>query len=512
MTTRSRLFTCLCLLAFLAFLALQILASSQKSFWEDEAFTAASVQRPIPELLAHPEDIDAYKPPLYFLAAAAWGAIFGYEELPLSSLSILFSGLAFVLIVVLSNRIGEARSALFTAALLALSPLMLSYAHSVRYYSLAMLLVLCNLSIVLALNTSFRIWVLGGYMLVNIAQFYTIYTLVPVTLTCFAWLGIALARQRRWQLLALWVAAHAIVALGCLPWLGIMLQGANTWTSSAQVSSQNFRSMLLAVVSRLAYVIIAFTAGETLVPTHLWALIALAISMVAVSVGGWTLWRQRSAAGFLLGGVLITNVVVGVLINIAGVYPDNSPAALSRRIFFVYPVFLLLAGIGLSSMRKLIAMCALLALSVCHIVAMRNYFTGQQFLQPIQAVPWREIMLSIQREARSETIVICSAGDSSCTYFVQRFGLPQGNVQTILAAPQASGDVWWIQTNIGSDQHYDRSAEAVQLDALKQRFDAIDSTNYVLHDSAIRALKRRLTGRTDYEYRVNVLHLREPKR
>lgn len=112
---------------------------AHQSFWADEAYTAALVREPLPDLVRHIPKTES-TPPLYYVVAWAWAKLFGTSEAGLRSLSALV-GTATVPIAYAAGRelVGR-RAGLITAALVATSPLLVWYSQEARAYALVTLL------------------------------------------------------------------------------------------------------------------------------------------------------------------------------------------------------------------------------------------------------------------------------------------------------------------------------------------------------------------------------------
>jgi uncharacterized membrane protein len=66
----------------------QLAAALQKSFWEDEAFTATVAQQDLSDVVVTvTKDVH---PPLYLVVISSWEKIFGSSELALRMFSILW--------------------------------------------------------------------------------------------------------------------------------------------------------------------------------------------------------------------------------------------------------------------------------------------------------------------------------------------------------------------------------------------------------------------------------------
>ena len=111
--------------------------ASGLNVWGDEAFsiqaTKLSYLRMI-ELTA--KDVH---PPLYYIFLKFWTGLFGYQEMTLRLMSMLFMFLAVVTLVLISYRYFNKKASIITGALLSLSPFAIRIGLEIRMYSMAFL-------------------------------------------------------------------------------------------------------------------------------------------------------------------------------------------------------------------------------------------------------------------------------------------------------------------------------------------------------------------------------------
>jgi hypothetical protein len=79
-----------------------------------------------------------------------------------------------------------------------------------------------------------------------------------------------------------------------------------------------------------------------------------------------------------------------------------------------------------------------------------------------------------------------------------------------VAAPPAS-EVWWIQTNLGTDLLAEReTADALAFHAMSALYGNVSATDYAPHDPAVRQFKELVSQQEDYEYRVTLFRFSDP--
>jgi uncharacterized membrane protein len=481
---------------------LLLLAASQKSYWYDEAYTAAAIGRglqALPQAVA--EDVH---PPLLLFLLGAWGSFFGVEELGLRSLSILLAVLAILLTYGLARRLLDERTALAAAAVLGLSPLWIMFAHNARYYALSACLALIVVLAMLRHQVGGRLRDLCLYILACIAFLYLLYSAVIVILLCnLWWLGLwLLEHPRSTRRLAVWLLAQAIVFLAYIPGLVLFLQTIGRITDSALVSNWAFE-----LGKRLGYSAYVFALGETFSPLNPAAWLGLAL------VGGLfirAVYANRRQAGFWLAAsfffaILILNTVLSLNSAVALTWQS-----LPVRAFYALPFLAICLGAGLASLRPRMALVTGALLLLVFAIAGANYFAGRQYLRPMLAVPWREVFGHIRQTAGPGSQVICGRGDYACPYYAARYGFtPHAAPQFNQLSRKTGGEIWWIQTNLGSETAGDQEEQNLLQAALAGRLE-VTVVNYAPQDPSIRWLKGRLLGQEDYAYRVQVYHFITP--
>lgn len=106
------------------------------SFWRDEAFSYLMAKLPLHTLLwSTAQDAN---PPLYYLLLKLWMTIFGYSEVALRSLSLIFFWATLYVVFLIMNDVYKlsVKKSLFYLLLFICNPLLNYYAFEARMYSL----------------------------------------------------------------------------------------------------------------------------------------------------------------------------------------------------------------------------------------------------------------------------------------------------------------------------------------------------------------------------------------
>ncbi len=479
---------------------LLLLAAGQKSFWYDEAYSAAAAGhglQSLPQSLS--EDVH---PPLLLLVLGAWGSVFGFDELGLRSLSILFAILALLLTFWLARILLDERAALAATAVLGLSPLFIMFAHNARYYALSACLALLAVLAMLRHQDAGKRRDLLLYGLAAVALLYLLYPAAILLLLCNLWWFGLWSCQRSSSRLKAWLLAQAFVILAYLPGLVILLQTLGRYSDSTLIPAWAFE-----LSKRLGYAAYVFALGETLSPLNPFAWLGLAL------VGGlffWAALAHRRRAGFWLAASFFAGALF-----LNGVLSLNSAVSLTwqslpLRAFYALPFLSICLGAGLSALRPRLALAAGALLLLVYVAAGVNYLAGRQYLRPMIAVPWRQVFDYIQQTALPGSQVICSRGDYACGYYAARYGFtPQTAAQFTELSRSRPGEIWWVQTNLGGETAGDQEEQVLLQQALAGRL-AVKVTNYAPQDASIRWLKARLLGQEDYAYRLQVYRFSLP--
>ena len=485
----------LLLVIFLAALALLAGAALQKSFWEDEAFTARIAQSDLDEVLeATARDVH---PPLYLLLVSQWGALFGYQELGLRSLSILFALLALFLAYRLAAETAGPRAGLFSLAILAFSPLFVMYAHNARYYSMtaafSLLVVYAAYRYQVTRRRPYQlVYVFSGTLLL-----YLLFAAVGVLLACNLWWLVSWWRERSRSGIIAWFLAQVAIMLLYLPGYRIFA----TLLEKGGGFPSTLVDWLLEIFKRMAYLGFVFGVGETYSPLNPLAWLGLvlvaALAVIALLQGARKAGLWLALVVLLV--VAITNVVISLDSAVATTWQN-----ISYRAFYALPFLAIILGIGLSMLRPRPGLAVSALLLVVYAAGIGNYFSNRQFIRPIYAVPWRQIFTQIRAQAPKDAAVVCNRSDYACTYYAGRFGFERQvpSDWESLAAKRPS-ELWWLNSNLGLSR-YDEDPELKILKQIRSSYAHFEVYNYGQQAASIRWIKSELLGQQDYEYRLNV--------
>jgi uncharacterized membrane protein len=482
-------------------LVLQGAAATQKSFWEDEAFTAMVIQSSPGEVIRRMARDN--HPPLYFVGAHFGARLFGDSEPGVRLLSVLFAVLTVLLVYRLAADLFDARTGLTAATLLALSPLFLTYAHNARYYSLSAFLSLGAALATYHYHRTRRLLFLALYILAGVALLYSAYTTAAILLACFVW-GVAQWRSQRdsFGQLALWTVAQLGAPLLFLPWLVTFQSVIARNADSAPAFS------LMEVAKRVGYLGYGYSVGETLSPINPIALLGIFLTIALLTIA-----LLRGGRRFTVWLPILFIAIVGatsIIINMVTLYPQNAFQALPYRTLYLFPFFVMLLAYGVSQLRGRTALVVVGLLLAVYGAGIFNYFTNREFMRPFLAVPWNRIFSTIQAEAAPDALVVCSIGDDTCMYYIERYGFePRTSLEALELAERNPSEVWWIQSNLGR-RTPNMERESDILETIRGQYQNSEVTNYAPHDASVRRVKAALSPQESYEYRVSLYRLTQP--
>ena len=204
--------------------ALSLWIGLRQSVWFDEAYSIMVAKRSASEIIRL-SALDTH-PPLYYLVLKIWANVFGWSELALRSLSVIFYGASIAVAGCFIKKHFNARAAIYVLTMLLLAPLLMRYGFEVRMYAMASLIGVAATAMLVRAHSSKRWtdWLIYG-VLVALGM-YTLYYLALLWLAHLAWLVAMDAGRLRKSLWkeCRWIGAYAFSLLLFLPWLSSFLK------------------------------------------------------------------------------------------------------------------------------------------------------------------------------------------------------------------------------------------------------------------------------------------------
>ncbi|CAN5525975.1 hypothetical protein BH18ACT1_BH18ACT1_16610 [soil metagenome] len=325
---------------------------TRSDLWLDEALTVHVARLPVGDLL------DALgrdgHPPLYYLLLHGWMALVGEGDLAVRALSGVFAVAALPVAWLVGRRYAGPLGATAALVLLATSPYAVRYATEARMYSLVVLLVLLGwLALRSALDepTPLRLLAVAGVSaLLLLTHYWSLYLLgaVATLLVLLVVRGQGRDRQRAVRALG----AMGVGALAFLPWLPTFLrQAASTGTPWGAPS----RPAEVVTTGLIDFGGGPFgearVLGGVLAALALLGVFGRAVDRRHVELDLSTRPRARPEAAVLVG-------TMGLAVAASWL---TATAFASRHLAVAFPLLLLLAALGVTTLASARARAAVLA-------------------------------------------------------------------------------------------------------------------------------------------------------
>ena len=208
----------------IAAMAISLWIGLRQSVWFDEAYSIMVAKQSVGEAIRLTA-LDTH-PPLYYLFLKAWACLFGWGELALRSLSVIFYGASIAVAGSFIKKYFNARTAVYVLLTLLLTPLLMRYGFEIRMYAMASLIGVVATAMLVRAHSSKRWtdWLIYGALVA--LGMYTLYYLALLWLAHLVWLVAMDAgrlRKSSWKECR-WIGVYAFSLLLFLPWLSSFLK------------------------------------------------------------------------------------------------------------------------------------------------------------------------------------------------------------------------------------------------------------------------------------------------
>jgi 4-amino-4-deoxy-L-arabinose transferase-like glycosyltransferase len=285
-------------LAFLTALGLAMRFASLgvQSYHHDEVITVARV---IPgsftDMLKQVKGSES-NPPLYYVLAWGWAKAFGTGEVGMRSLSALFGAATVPLAYCIGAELSSRRAGLITAALVAVSPMLIWYSQEARSY--ALLVFFCAASLFFfarALRTrsgrDLALWALAS-ALALCSHYFAVFAVAIEAL----WLLVAL--RSRWRAVLPAIGGVALVGLALLPLITAQVNPTHIgWIDFTPLSTRFFQTGISFLIGETGHVI----AEPPRERYALFPVILTAIALLLVAIRGSRRERRGALVGLAVG-------------------------------------------------------------------------------------------------------------------------------------------------------------------------------------------------------------------
>ena len=331
-------------------LVLRLIVLNQ-SLWLDEAIGALVVkEQNYQQILTQFPKSDNH-PPLYYLTLKAWTDVFGYSEIALRSLSVLFGLLTVLFVYKIAKELTNHKSPvtshypLFAALLIATSPFHIYYSQEARMYSMAAFFAALSIySYVLLISETKKKFFINPWIIFSLALTLLIFTdYLPVFLLPVFWLYAYLTKQKKIWWVKFLIAHIPLLILGLL-WLPIFLiqskQG--NWLLTTLPAWRNIAGG--ATAKQAALVWIKFTLGRISLVNKIIYYFLIVISSFPFIAALLRAWIDREKTKLLWFWLFIP-------LLLAFAVSFWFPAFIYFRFVFVIPAFYLLVSWGINHVK-----------------------------------------------------------------------------------------------------------------------------------------------------------------
>ena len=456
-------------------------------------------------------------PPLFHLIQHFWIGLAGSSDFAVRLPSVVFALIALYLLYRIGCLIGGTTTGTLAALMLAISPFWLLYARMGRYYALtAMLGVASTLLYLELLKRPTRVkWI--SYLFINVLLLYTDYLVVTLLFCQFVYLLLA-RPDRRW--LATWFGTMALLGLAYLPWLPAWRAQGALMSSLAEADLSH---SLVGTLLKFAFPLVSFAMGETAFPWELAAIVGYLL-VAGLFVAGLIDFYRRPAPDKWVGphlsfAVLFTVIpALGTIAVITFVTPTIPFIGVSNRTFFAFPFVVLTIAAGLQSLeRPALRAGILILLTAVWGYAVRNYYAGEHFFNPIYAVPTETALADILSQAQPGDAIFSDTDTGFGYYFEQE---PHANV-THYYLDTSAGDEALAAIAIDVTTHQpprhpriflliygrDRTRRDLPVpftQTIEPAAHIVWERGYTPQEVMYRQIKQSLLGREDYQYKLLV--------
>jgi len=376
-------------------LAARVYQLARQGLWIDEGYsvTLAGLS---PASIVAGTAADQH-PPLYYLLLHGWLGLVGRSEFAVRFLSVAAGILTLAVLYAVGRRMSSARLGLWSALLLALSPIHIQYSQEARMYTLLALLGLLSVY-------TLRCWLeqpsIGRgtlYVLSTAAALYThnlaVFLLPFEAMWAIAWATTrrdssgyrpALDNQRLWG----WLVCQAAIALLWLPWLPTVVMQAHShrvpWIVPPTLPM--LRDTLLRLTTGI---LIDQPGGPPAILGWLW----LSMTGLAVALA----WKrgQEQQRELVFSGLLF-GVPAALIVGLSFAYPLYQ----DKQFVFLVPALMSCLAAGLLALRplwRILAVAGLLALNAYPLYDL--YYRGSR-------PEWREAIAYMDDNAQPGDLIV----------------------------------------------------------------------------------------------------------
>ncbi len=369
-------------LTALAFL-LRLHRLNVQNLWFDESLSALFASQPLNIAIQSMLQEGLHHSPGFYILLRPFAAS-GFSEFSLRFLPAVMGVLAVPLIAQMGRVIAGSQAGLLAAALLVISPFHVWYSQEARMYTL---LIVSALGAMFFFSQNFKTsryknWLGMAMFIATGINSHHFAFFIPLVQFIF----IVITLKQNHKILRPWVGAQLLAGLSLIPWIMIVLDWGHFYLSSATRQSPTGYDLLQTYWN--------FSIGYTERFTP-FVIIALSLFLLLLILGVKSTYRINNGLLLLLWVAIPPLVTFLVSLRL--------PTYLDRYISLSLPPFLLLAAIGISSIRLRILRLGVLALTigVMLIGLYRVYYDANVYSR----ADWRSLSAYLEENAATDDII-----------------------------------------------------------------------------------------------------------
>jgi hypothetical protein len=286
------------------------------SLWGDESFTAVAVKENLWRMLEIVAKDTA--PPLYYICLFIWTRLFGYSEIALRSLSVLFYIGTVFTIYLIAKHIWDKRTGLLALLIALANPFLFPFAFESRMYAILFFFVTLSFYFFI---TKKKI----AYILASAAAIYSQHYAALALVWQFVWSFLSCKNIRKNWFKAL--KPYILIGLLYIPWLYPLYKQVTMVSTGFWLGKPNLKDALGLYINYLRGGTLLFKLQK------FWPILALALLFLKK-------WQEKFKYNLLLLGWAIVPVALGWIVS-----QGSTSIFYDRYLIFIIPsLILLLAG------------------------------------------------------------------------------------------------------------------------------------------------------------------------
>jgi hypothetical protein len=221
--------------------------------------------------------------------------------------------------------------------------------------------------------------------------------------------------------------------------------------------------------------------------------------------GAYRLAHQEPERALLLG-LFVFLPLLGTAVIVTFISVSTPFVSIPSRTMFAFPFFVLVVAWGVAGFERAAVRCGLLlALTLAFLFPLTNYYQNRHFVNPVYAMPSREIAALLAEESRPGDAIFCE-DDSGVDYYCHQLGCstPPSFIlsvaEVITYIQEHRSERVWLVT-LGRDGS--RTGTPTKLfDWLDEHYRLDLELGYTEQDETYRKIKEKLLHRPVYLYKI----------